>query len=42
MTLYDSFSLKNILIKNRVILPPLVRFSKVGRDGFVKNIVHLQ
>lgn len=35
MTLFDSYKIKNILIKNRIVLPPLVRFSKVGKDGFV-------
>ena len=35
MTIYDEYHLKNIVIKNRVVLPPLVRFSKVGIDGFV-------
>ncbi|MGL6064960.1 MAG: NADH:flavin oxidoreductase [Fusobacteriaceae bacterium] len=35
MTIFDSYKIKNIEIKNRIILPPLVRFSKVGRDGLV-------
>lgn len=35
MTIYDKYQLKGITIKNRVVLPPLVRFSKVGKDGFV-------
>ncbi|MGL4392373.1 MAG: NADH:flavin oxidoreductase [Fusobacteriaceae bacterium] len=35
MTLFDEYKIKNITIKNRVVLPPMVRFSKVGEDGFV-------
>lgn len=35
MTIFDGYKLKNIWIKNRIVLPPLVRFSKVGKDGFV-------
>ncbi|MGL5124049.1 MAG: NADH:flavin oxidoreductase [Fusobacteriaceae bacterium] len=35
MTIFDNYTIKNIKIKNRIILPPLVRFSKVGKDGLV-------
>ena len=35
MNLFDSYNLKNLKIRNRVVLPPLVRFSIVGLDGFV-------
>lgn len=37
MTIFDEFKLKNLIIKNRIVLPPLVRFSKVGKDGFVTD-----
>ncbi|MGL5055598.1 MAG: NADH:flavin oxidoreductase [Fusobacteriaceae bacterium] len=35
MTIFDGYKLKNLKIRNRVVLPPLVRFSIVGKDGFV-------
>lgn len=34
-TIFDEYKIKNLKIKNRVVLPPLVRFSMVGTDGFV-------
>jgi len=37
--LFDSINIKNIKIKNRIVLPPLVRFSMVGKDGFVTERV---
>lgn len=37
--LFDSINIKNIKIKNRIVLPPLVRFSMVGKDGFVTDRV---
>ena len=37
--LFDSIKIKNIKIKNRIVLPPLVRFSMVGKDGFVTDRV---
>ena len=37
--LFDSINIKNIKIKNRIVLPPLVRFSMVGKDGFVTDKV---
>ena len=33
--LFTDFKIKNITIKNRIVLPPLVRFSMVGKDGYV-------
>lgn len=36
-SLFDSFKIKNIELKNRIVLPPLVRFSIVGKDGFVTD-----
>lgn len=38
-TLFDKIKIKNIEIKNRIVLPPLVRFSMVGKDGFVTDRV---
>ncbi|MGL4534419.1 MAG: NADH:flavin oxidoreductase [Fusobacteriaceae bacterium] len=35
MNIFEGYKLKNINIKNRIVLPPLVRFSKVAKDGFV-------
>lgn len=35
MNIFQGYKLKNINIKNRIVLPPLVRFSKVAKDGFV-------
>ena len=37
--LFDSINIKNIKIKNRIVLPPLVRFSMVEKDGFVTDRV---
>lgn len=37
--LFDCINIKNIKIKNRIVLPPLVRFSMVGKDGFVTDKV---
>lgn len=33
--IFDSYNIKNFKIKNRIVLPPLVRFSMVGKDGFI-------
>ncbi|MGN8913675.1 NADH:flavin oxidoreductase [Anaerofustis butyriciformans] len=33
--LFDSYSLKGNLIKNRVVMPPMVTFSLVREDGFI-------
>ena len=38
-TLFDKVSIKNLKLKNRIVLPPLVRFSMVGTDGFVTDKV---
>ncbi|MGL4402293.1 MAG: NADH:flavin oxidoreductase [Fusobacteriaceae bacterium] len=35
MNIFQGYRLKNLYIKNRIVLPPLVRFSKVGTDGYV-------
>ncbi|WP_297405857.1 NADH:flavin oxidoreductase [uncultured Cetobacterium sp.] len=35
VNLFTPLRIKNIEIKNRVVLPPLVRFSMVGKDGKV-------
>ena len=37
--LFDKIKIKNIEMKNRIVLPPLVRFSMVGKDGFVTDRV---
>lgn len=36
-TIFDSLKIKNIKLKNRIVLPPLVRFSIVGLDGYVTD-----
>ncbi|MCJ8343365.1 MAG: NADH:flavin oxidoreductase [Cetobacterium sp.] len=33
--LFDSLKIKGLVAKNRVVLPPMVRFSVVEKDGFV-------
>jgi 2,4-dienoyl-CoA reductase-like NADH-dependent reductase (Old Yellow Enzyme family) len=33
--LFSEFKIKNITLKNRVVLPPMVRFSLIGKDGYV-------
>ncbi|MGL5000168.1 MAG: NADH:flavin oxidoreductase [Cetobacterium sp.] len=35
MNLFTPLNIKNKILKNRVVLPPLVRFSMVGKDGYV-------
>ncbi|MEG2346680.1 MAG: NADH:flavin oxidoreductase [Cetobacterium somerae] len=35
MNLFTPLDIKNKRLKNRVVLPPLVRFSMVGKDGYV-------
>lgn len=35
INIFTPLKIKNIEIKNRVVLPPMVRFSVVGKDGFV-------
>ncbi|WP_418965940.1 NADH:flavin oxidoreductase [Cetobacterium sp.] len=35
MNLFTPLDIKNKKLKNRVVLPPLVRFSMVGKDGYV-------
>lgn len=36
-TLFSPIKIKNIEIKNRIVLPPLVRFSIIGKDGYVNE-----
>ncbi|WP_300620899.1 NADH:flavin oxidoreductase [uncultured Fusobacterium sp.] len=36
-SIFDSFKIKNIELRNRIVLPPLVRFSIVGLDGYVTD-----
>lgn len=35
MNLFKPFKIKNIVINNRVVVPPMVRFSMIGTDGFI-------
>ena len=35
INIFTDFKIKNIHIKNRIVLPPMVRFSLVGDDGYV-------
>ena len=35
INLFSEFKIKNITLKNRVVLPPMVRFSLIGKDGYV-------
>lgn len=35
MNIFTPLKIKNIEIKNRIVLPPLVRFSMIGNDGKV-------
>lgn len=37
VNLFTSLKIKNKNLKNRVVLPPLVRFSKVQKDGLVTD-----
>lgn len=34
-SIFDKFKIKNIELRNRIVLPPLVRFSILGTDGYV-------
>lgn len=36
-SIFDKLTIKNIELKNRIVLPPLVRFSIVGLDGYVTD-----
>ena len=38
-TSFDKVNIKNLKLKNRIVLPPLVRFSMVGTDRFVTDKV---
>ena len=35
--LFTEFNIKGITLKNRVVLPPMVRFSLIGKDGYVTD-----
>jgi 2,4-dienoyl-CoA reductase-like NADH-dependent reductase (Old Yellow Enzyme family) len=35
INLFSEFKIKGITLKNRVVLPPMVRFSLIGKDGYV-------
>ena len=35
INIFTDFKIKNIYIKNRIVLPPMVRFSLVKDDGYV-------
>lgn len=35
MNIFTPLKIKNVFLKNRIVLPPLVRFSMVEKDGFV-------
>lgn len=35
INIFTPYKIKNITAKNRIVLPPLVRFSMVEKDGFV-------
>ncbi len=35
INIFSSLKIKNIEIKNRIVLPPMVRFSLIKNDGFV-------
>jgi NADPH2 dehydrogenase len=37
VNLFTEFNIKKIILKNRVVLPPMVRFSLVGKDGYVTD-----
>lgn len=36
-SIFDKFKIKNIELRNRIVLPPLVRFSIIGLDGYVTD-----
>lgn len=35
--IFTSYKIKNINIKNRIVLPPMVRFSLIDKDGYVND-----
>lgn len=37
VNIFTEFNIKGITLKNRVVLPPMVRFSLVGKDGRVTD-----
>lgn len=36
-SIFTKLKIKNIELKNRIVLPPLVRFSLIGTDGYVTD-----
>ena len=37
LNLFSEFKIKGLTLKNRVVLPPMVRFSLIGKDGYVTD-----
>ncbi|MEG1978146.1 MAG: NADH:flavin oxidoreductase [Cetobacterium sp.] len=37
LNIFSELRIKNINIKNRIVLPPMVRFSMIEKDGFITN-----
>lgn len=37
MNLFSQYKIKNLIMKNRIVLPPMVRFSIVSNDGYVND-----
>lgn len=35
--IFSEYKIKNINIKNRIVLPPMVRFSLIAKDGYVND-----
>ena len=35
VNLFSELKIKDITLKNRIVLPPMVRFSLIGKDGYV-------
>ena len=37
INIFTEYKIKNIHIKNRIVLPPMVRFSLIAKDGYVND-----
>ncbi|MEI6857743.1 NADH:flavin oxidoreductase [Psychrilyobacter sp.] len=37
VNLFTEFKIKGITLKNRIVLPPMVRFSLIGKDGYATD-----
>ncbi len=37
MNLFSQYKIKNFTLKNRIVLPPMVRFSILAKDGYVND-----